>query len=244
MLIVALTAARSSSAEPSRDDGPRTAVSGRSEGDPDSASRSGAVPVRIRGAKPRLHYTILPALAGEQGLDDGSPTPLATCVDECRLQLAPGPYRVQVQGEVGSGVRASESTIDVLHEADLEVDPPRSGLRTLGLVMGISGTALFSVGVAGFGAMGWGAIASDRCADCTSSVEGDRKTWTTAAILGGFLAAGAILAPVGWITFVRNGRLKVEPFSSRSAQGHSSPGFRVHSLLSANAMGVSASVRF
>jgi hypothetical protein len=178
------------------------------------STRPGAVIVTLRGTQAGLRYRLF---AGDED------RPLAACGEGCRIRLPQGRYRLQVAGPPGGDVRTSEQTVDVFEDSVLRVDPPSSSSRSTGLAVGITGASLLVVGgvvlYVGLIAEFVTYVRNDQT--CTTNVETGQVScvsthhgtnwaiWTGA----GMMVAGAIMTPIGWVTFAHNNRPRIEVMS-------------------------------
>jgi hypothetical protein len=180
----------------------------------DDSTRPGAVTVTLRGTQAGLQYRLF---AGDED------RPLAACGEGCRIRLPQGSYRLQVAGPPGSDVRTNEQTVEVFEDSVLRVDPPSQSSRTTGLAVGIVGASLLVVGGVVLYVGLIAELVRDVSADetCTFSSETGQTScestshgtnwaiWTGA----GMMVAGAIMTPIGWVTFARNNRPRIEVMS-------------------------------
>jgi len=108
----------------------------------------------------------------------------------CAAYLPIGEYDVYVPptADYAEGKRR----VKIEKPSQLVIQPRDASARTAGLAMGIAGTVLV---VAGFTTL---AVAADRhCEDTSCSEQQD----TTVLLSLGGIIAGAILSPIGWVSF-------------------------------------------
>jgi hypothetical protein len=114
--------------------------------------------------------------------------PVAECKTPCTLELPKSIYRVEVQ-------RAPDDKLSrklvLEHPTELNVTRGDKVAYTVGLALGITGPALFAVGVP---FLFLGMMCSTP--ECT----GPRGGWPMVSGLS-LMAAGAIVAPTGWILY-------------------------------------------
>jgi len=179
--------------------GPRVALA-------QPAVEGGSTPrfaVVLRSDEPRLWIEITPDAEGVK--------PVATCFAPCRVLLAPGDYRVQVEG-YDPDLEGSWSLLSVSGDAELRIRTPRRHLRRLGAGVGTTGIVALAegTGLMTVGLFATALIHDETCSDeydySLSCREGRFSDWVSPLVpVGvGIMGAGAALTVTGWHTFVRN----------------------------------------
>jgi hypothetical protein len=166
-----------------------------------AASTPGLVIITLRGTQAGLEYRLF---AGDDE------RPLVGCGEGCRVRLPQGRYRLQVAGPPGSDVRTSDKTVELRNDSVLRVDPPSSSSRSAGLGIGIAGASLLLVGST---LLFLGLPHPDEtCVNAATGQSSCHSHGTNWAIWtgAGMMVAGAIMTPIGWVTFARNQKPRVE----------------------------------
>jgi hypothetical protein len=173
--------------------------------------------VKLRGASPGAIWEIYPPTG-----DIEQQKPLARCGEKgCTLQMKQGRYRLWVQGAEGTSVGRGYREFDVHSDMDLTVRGPNRVAKGGGLALAIVGKVSFVSGM--FVAL-FGSVAD--CSSCDTlddnwcTCEADRAIVNTGL---GMMLAGAIAIPVGWVTFGRNRRPKIESNFPSSPTAWGSP---------------------
>jgi hypothetical protein len=121
-----------------------------------------------------------------------------TCAGSCSLPLGPGRYMIRVTEESG---KASQEAVTIIESQRLALQPPNRDAKYGGLALGIFGTTFASVG----GVLTLACLAHHSCPDSN-----DRYPYLFPAVVS-MAIAGAIAAPIGWVIFGRNRKLRIEP---------------------------------
>jgi hypothetical protein len=157
------------------------------------------------------HVSISAGKPGEalQIVPDGDEKPVAECDNYCDFWALPGRYTLYTSGN-GDGekhtlhFRIKRSARYTLREGD-------DSARDAGLTLGIAGSVAI---VAGF-FMTMPLVLSSVCEDSNCATNSDRN-WAAAGL--GFMAAGAIATPIGFVVFSHN-RTKLQPLAEPSYIG-------------------------
>jgi hypothetical protein len=141
--------------------------------------------------------------------------PLFSCQTPCRVRIYPGKYRFHVRG--GPEKIEADSVVDVERSQRLTFSLPKQSDKTAGLVMAITGTALIPTGLA----VAWAGAMASACWDCEAGTHNDQSTSAAVYVGLGMMAVGAILTPVGWISFAQNRKPHYENGSPGEARARS-----------------------
>lgn len=153
-------------------------------------------PVRISTTEPGVRVSV----------ERGS-TPVASCQDDCVVQLSPGKYVFRVHA--GSGTVGGTRTIDVGGPMHIRFDPDTSEHRWGGLALGIGGVVSLVVGAA--------AMIADSCIDC-----GDKEPRDEGTNIAGVMALiGLAATPTGWVMFGTSMKpeYEIESMNAQDARG-------------------------
>ncbi len=154
-----------------------------SDDEPQDAAPSAHVTI---DAEPLLQLKILPL---------HSEAPLAECQGQCELWAAPGAYELRMRN-TDTGAQ-HQLRFRLKTSSHYELSEGDETARYAGLAIGITGAAVIFTGIVLIAP----AVLAAGCegSDCVSN--GERR----AANVGlGFLAAGAIATPIGWVMFSSN----------------------------------------
>ena len=126
--------------------------------------------------------------------------PVALCAGACTAYLPPGKYRLEVHpaGETRGGARV----VNIPGPSSLFVTPRSEGMRTSGLTLGITGSALLVGGMVLLAT----ALSDDWDADGRSS----RRNDALVPLGVGAVVVGLVLTPIGWIRFGKSLRPAVD----------------------------------
>lgn len=128
--------------------------------------------------------------------------PIHMCANPCRVLLPRGEYRVNVAGNPEQ--IEGNSKIDLVADTSLRFSLPDRSARTTGLALGIAGSALAGIGMVVFFFSSLGA------AYCYQRSCPSEEARTGLYVGGAMLLAGAVLTPIGWISFARNRKPQLE----------------------------------
>jgi hypothetical protein len=116
---------------------------------------------------------------------------LGHCVPPCTLQVPLGSYSVLVYPHAGSDVHTSDRRAEVTGPTRLSIDPPSRFTRSLGLVLGITGSVLVGGGII--------YLAQNAPSRGSDAEREEREVAGGIVIVTGIVAAGA-----GWTLFGLN----------------------------------------
>ena len=154
---------------------------------PQQYSQQSLAHISIQAA-PSTELEVVPA-GGEAA------SAVARCKEYCDFWALPGKYTLYARDH-SSGER-KDLSLRIKQSSRFELDPGDDDARSVGLVLGVGGSAAI---LAGF-FMIMPALMSSMChgSNCASDAERD-----TAAVGLGVLLAGAITTPIGWTMYSRN----------------------------------------
>jgi hypothetical protein len=124
--------------------------------------------------------------------------PIFRCQTPCRVRLYPSTYRFHLRG--GPDKVEADTVVDVDRPQRLTFTLPAQADKTEGLAVAITGTALIPAGAI----VAMASALSNACFDCEYSAHRDQSTPAGVYVGLTMLAVGAVLTPVGWVTFARN----------------------------------------
>lgn len=133
-------------------------------------------------------------------------SPVAVCPERgCTVQLPVGRYRLAVSGSRGAGIARSARELDVMTDLVIDARAPRRARKWGGLAAGITGSGLYAMG--SWLLLNWPLMSFQEC-----SLGGCSGPSQAAVLQTGLIAslAGLVLAPIGWVTFVRNVGLRYD----------------------------------
>jgi hypothetical protein len=167
------------------------------------------MPIVIKGKSSDLRMELkLLSMAGNPDYVDRSGGIL--CTGSCRLEVPPGKYRMRVIEPDG---KTSERTLTIREPEKFWVGPVDDSARTTGLVLGVVGSVMVPVGII----LMLRGVEED-IANPNSSSDGQE-------LLFGLMlfAAGAALAPVGWVMFGRSGKFSLDRQALAQAEAAQRP---------------------
>ena len=133
---------------------------------------------------------------------------VAGCPGQCTVLLWPGQYTLYA---MDAGGRESKGALNVDGPRLFVATPPSAGARSAGLALGIVGIVAAGLGLA--------IVVLDCGGDSGASCDtGQGRAVATAGVLT--LAAGAVIAPIGWVMYAKNHDLQIE---SRLSSAGSNP---------------------
>jgi hypothetical protein len=154
--------------------------------------------VWLTGDDPRLKFEIYSLAEGAN-----KKVPIFVCRNPCRVMLRRGEYRVRVSG--GPEQVEGDRKIEVLTSAHFYFSLPDRSAKRNGLVVAITGSALFSTGVMVYLLSLLGEV------DCSDNREDCYERAQVGVYVGqAMMAGGVVLMPVGWIWFARNRKPRLE----------------------------------
>jgi hypothetical protein len=148
-------------------------------------------PFAPRGLLPIAVFPDDPALRFELQLPD-TRRPVALCQGPCTAYLPPGRYRFFVHPT--NGTRAGGRTVEIEAPSVVHLKPRTHGHYETGLTLGIVGSALLFI--------------STFTLLSTADGRGDHDDVVALSLLG--FVTGAVLTPIGWVSFGRSLRPAVE----------------------------------
>ena len=122
----------------------------------------------------------------------------ADCPGQCSVLLWPGQYMLDAMDARG---RESTGALTVVGPQLFVATSPSIAARSAGLALGIVGTAAVGVGLI----IVLVECGGDAGASCDT---GQARSVRTAGVLS--LAAGAVMAPIGWVMYSKNHDLHIE----------------------------------
>jgi hypothetical protein len=165
------------------------------------AARPASAQAVPQGSVPIAVYPSTPALRFELQLPD-SRRPVALCQGACTAYLPPGRYRLFVHPS--HDTRAGGRTVKIEGPSMVELTPRSEASYQTGLTLGIVGSALVLVSMVTLvsGAM------RNNDGDFDNDSDGDLLGLSLIGLL-----TGAVLTPIGWVSFGRSLRpgAKVQP---------------------------------
>lgn len=129
--------------------------------------------------------------------------PVALCQGACTAYLPPGKYRLAVHP--GLDTRAGSRVVNIPGPSSLFVTPRTEGMRTSGLALGVTGSALVLFGF----------VTILTTLDHPQPDDDDRNQVLVPMALVG-LVVGLVLTPIGWVRFGKSLRpaVEVEPLGT------------------------------
>jgi hypothetical protein len=154
----------------------------------------GAVPVAIYPERPVRLELQMP----------DSRLPVALCQGACTAYVPPGKYRLEVHP--GLDTRAGARTVNIPGPSALFVKPRTEGMRSSGLALGVTGSALVMFGFV---------TLVTTLDDGPNPDHDDRNQVLVPMALVG-LVVGLVLTPIGWVRFGKSLRpaVEVEPLGT------------------------------
>lgn len=150
---------------------------------PQTLASQGLLPIAVFPDDPSLRF--------ELQLPD-TRQPVALCQGPCTAYLPPGRYRFFVHPT--NGTRAGGRTVQIEAPSVVQLKPRTHGHYQTGLTLGIVGSALI--------------FASTITLLMSADGRGDRDDVIAFSLLG--LVTGAVLTPIGWVSFGRSLRPAVD----------------------------------
>ena len=141
---------------------------------------------------------------------DVDPSPVAVCPARgCTAELPVGRYRLAVSGPPGAGIARSARELDVGTDLVIDARAPRRAGKWGGLAAGITGSALYATGA--WLLLNWPLMSFQQC-----PLEGCSGPSQAAVLHAGLITglSGLVLAPIGWVMFVRNVQLRYDVYPS------------------------------
>jgi hypothetical protein len=157
------------------------------------------VPVRIYSETPGLSYTL------ER---DGDRAVVARCPTECVMFVPPGKYQLHVSDTLNT--KGGRRGVRIDGPSEIVVDPPAQNKRWLGLGIAIGGHVVIIVGAV--------VVLSNICIS-----EGESCSRGGVAAGLGMMVGGLAMIPIGFVTFGRGFRPKVEVGPLRAATAAPDP---------------------
>ena len=155
------------------------------------AAPAPAAPQPLPGLLPIAVFPDDPALRFELQLPD-TRRPVALCQGPCTAYLPPGRYRFFVHQT--NGTRAGGRTVEIEAPSVVHLKPRTQGHYETGLTLGIVGSALIFISTL--------ALLSN------ADGRGDHDDVIAISLLG--FVTGAVLTPIGWVSFGRSLRPAVD----------------------------------
>jgi hypothetical protein len=147
------------------------------------------VPVQLAGGEGPLSFRL--SYPGQEQI-------VAQCPGQCSVLLWPGQYTLYATDASG---RESKGALTVDGPRLFVATPPSSTARSAGLALGI-------VGIAAVG-LGFLIVVFDCGGDSDNSCDtGQARDVAATGLLT--LAAGAVMAPIGWVMYAKNRDLHIE----------------------------------
>lgn len=137
---------------------------------------------------------------------DADLPPVAVCPERgCTVRLPVGRYRLAVSGPRGAGIARSARELDVVTDLVIDARAPRRARKWGGLAAGVTGTALHATGA--WLLLTWPLMSFQECPLGGGSGPSQATVLHTGLIAS---LSGLVLAPIGWVTFVRNVQLRCD----------------------------------
>ena len=131
----------------------------------------------------------------------GRPADEEQCAGSCVASVRPGDYEISV---LAQGEETGTRRLELTKPERLVLTPPNERTRTLGLVLGITGSVVFEAGVI----MSVFAYSS-ALSDCGGGDCNEVPDWVGPVGISAGLV-GAVVMPIGWVMFGNNLRPRLE----------------------------------